>query len=111
MLYLKERALNDEQRSFASWLPPHHLRKCLFPGFTSGVLWNMGNLGGTLASLPPLQSVGYSLCQSALLVGCLWGVLYFKEIQGTKNLAMFAAGAGVNLVGLIVTGYFGQAKS
>jgi hypothetical protein len=97
-------------KSMAEWLPPHHFRKCFLPGFLSGVLWNMGNLGGTLASLPPLEAVGYTMAQSALLVACLWGVVYFKEIQGTTNLSMFASGAGFTLVGLVIAGYFGQAK-
>ena len=74
---------------------------------TSGFLWNIGNLGATLSELPPLTAVGYTLTQSALLVGCLWGILYFGEIKGRENLMLFSLGAFVTLCGLCFTGYYG----
>jgi glucose uptake protein GlcU len=109
LLYIKDKVNGKIQgRTIREWLPPHHCRKCLLSGASSGAIWNMGNLGATVGSLPPLQTVGYTLAQSALLVACMWGVFYFKEIKGGSNLRLFACGAGLTAAGLGVTGYFGQ---
>jgi glucose uptake protein GlcU len=111
MLYLKDKfSGNLRGRTMREWLPPHHCRKCLLAGASSGAIWNMGNLGATLGSLPPLQTVGYTLSQAALLVGALWGVLFFREIKGSSNLMLFAVGAGFTCAGLGVSGFFGQSS-
>lgn len=99
---------SGSKAGFRAWLPPHHCHTCAGPGMLSGFLWNLGNLGATLAELPPLQAVGYPITQSALLVGCAWGVFYFKEIKGRENIQLFWFGALVTMIGLVVTGWWGQ---
>jgi glucose uptake protein GlcU len=110
LLYIFENSgsLCGNKQSFSEWLPPAHFKKCFWPGFLSGLLWNAGNLGATLASLPPLQTVGYTITQSALLVGCAWGVFVFKEIKGTRNVRLFWVGAFVTLAGLCILGWYGK---
>lgn len=86
--------------------PQLFLGKAFLPGFTSGVLWNIGNVGAVLSTLPPLGAgIGYPLSQAALLVGCCWGIFWFKEI---KKIRLFAIGATVVLVGMIIAGVFGK---
>eukprot|EP00670_Eutreptiella_braarudii_P008234 CAMPEP_0174312586 /NCGR_PEP_ID=MMETSP0810-20121108/4379_1 /TAXON_ID=73025 ORGANISM="Eutreptiella gymnastica-like, Strain CCMP1594" /NCGR_SAMPLE_ID=MMETSP0810 /ASSEMBLY_ACC=CAM_ASM_000659 /LENGTH=356 /DNA_ID=CAMNT_0015421009 /DNA_START=131 /DNA_END=1201 /DNA_ORIENTATION=- len=111
VLYVKHAVSEGAgRRSMSQWLPAPHVRTCMFPGMLAGVLWNMGNLGATVANLPPLGAVGYTLTQAALLPACMWGVFYFKEIRGRRNIVMFSVGAVVILAGLIITGYFGQTE-
>ena len=57
-----------------------HLRACLPAGMLSGTFWNLGSVGGTVATLPPLgQGVGYPMSQAALLVsGVLFGAQHFQ---------------------------------
>ena len=38
-------------------------------------------------------------------VSGLWGILYFKEIQGAKNIAKWFASAGVTICGIILLSY------
>ena len=88
-------------------LPPAHVRSCALPGMLSGALWNAGNGGATLATLPPLgQGVGYPLSQAALLVSAAWGVFYFREITGTESVRRFWIGAIVTFLGMAMAGYF-----
>jgi hypothetical protein len=107
LLYQLDSKARSAKLGFLAWLPLPHFRSCLIPGVISGALWNTGNLGATLSVLPPLTAVGYTLTQSALLVGCLWGILYFKEIRGKDNLVLFGLGAAVTMGGLLLTGYYG----
>ena len=66
-----------------------HLATCFAPAALSGLLWNLGFIGVTLALVPPWGlTVGGPCTQACLLVSCLWGVFYYKEVQGT-----FLAGA------------------
>jgi len=34
-------------------------------------------------------TVGYPLCQCALLVAGLWGIIYFREIKGGIKIGFF----------------------
>jgi glucose uptake protein GlcU len=88
--------------------PAFYVDRALVPGALSGTLWNMGNVGAVLATLPPLGTgIGYPLSQSALLVGCAWGIFVFKEI---KKVGLFGVGAVVTLGGVIVAGEFGKSS-
>jgi glucose uptake protein GlcU len=87
--------------------PPMHLRACIAPGMLSGLLWNCGNIGGTMATLQPLgQGVGYPMSQAAMLVSGAWGVFYFKEITGVRRVRKFWAGAATTFAGMCVAGVF-----
>ncbi|GMH49805.1 hypothetical protein TrRE_jg11293 [Triparma retinervis] len=46
------------------------------------------------------EAVGYSICQSSLLISGLWGIFYFKEVQGS-NRAKWGAAAVMCLVGIV----------
>ncbi len=52
-------------------------------------------------------TVGYPLCQMALLVAGLWGVLYYREIRGVRAVACFAVGAVTVCGGASVLAIYG----
>lgn len=87
------------------WQP----KKALLPGLVSGLLWNAGNMCSILSQLPPLgMGIGYPLTQCCILVGGLWGILYFKEITGQKTIALFFLCTLVLLSGASLLGIFGS---
>lgn len=60
------------------------------PSILSGILWAIGCAGAMLATSGLGNAVGFPLaCNGTFLVNSSWSVLYFKEIQGTRNLCLF----------------------
>jgi glucose uptake protein GlcU len=82
-------------------------KRCVVPCLVSGVLWNGGNICSILAQLPPLGlAVGYPLTQCCILVGGLWGIFYYREIQGRTTIALFFLCTVVLLAGASTLGVF-----
>ena len=74
-----------------------------------GFLWNFGNVGSMLAVASPLGlTVGYPLCQCALLIGGCWGIFYFKEITERRAIVLFFVSAMVLLSGATLMALFGK---
>lgn len=89
-------------------IPEFHFRATFLPGFATGVIWNIGNLGSTYASMSPLGlSVGYPLTQCALVIAGIWGLVVFKELKGIRPILMFFLSVGVLLSGCALMGVFG----
>lgn len=62
--------------------PQMHASRCFLPAALSGVLWNTGFVGVTLALIPDWGlSVGGPCSQACLLVSGLWGVFFFREVR------------------------------
>lgn len=96
----------------ANWgeLPDFHVRTCALPGISSGVLWNLANIGSIYGQLPPLGlSVGYPLSQCALFVGGIFGIFYYKEITGAPKISAWFFFAFILLGGASILGYYGSA--
>lgn len=82
----------------------------ILPGFVSGVIWAIAQTSWFVANQElsfmvtfPIISVGPGL------VGSLWGVFFYGEIQGRRNLTFLALAfitAGIG-VGMIVVSKFG----
>lgn len=68
----------------------------------SGIIWNIGNLFGVIAISLIGLSKGLPLTQSSVLVGIIWGILYFKEIAQIKQKIQILIGAGILLIGVVV---------
>lgn len=85
---------------FKTWLP---LR-----GLICGTLWNIGNWASIYAVLLLGQAVGFTLCQTALLVAGLWGIFLFREISGWIRITIFFSSALVLLCGVALLAYFGH---
>jgi len=58
------------------------LRIVTIPAICAGLLWSIGNICSIFAVLHLGQAIGYSACQANVLVCGLWGIFYFREING-----------------------------
>mmetsp|Transcript_8786 Transcript_8786/g.18872 ORF Transcript_8786/g.18872 Transcript_8786/m.18872 type:complete len:452 (+) Transcript_8786:147-1502(+) len=86
-------------------LPSFHLRQMWLPGMLSGTLYSIGNFSGIIATTYLGQGVGYSVCQSALIVSGMWGICYFKEITGADAICKWFCCAFVTLTGILWLSY------
>ncbi|KAL3933295.1 MAG: hypothetical protein SGBAC_010463 [Bacillariaceae sp.] len=82
-------------------LPSWHVRELGLPGMLAGLLYSVGNFCSILAVAYLGQGVGFSFCQGQLLVSGLWGVFYFKEIQGRTIIVKWFGSALITTVGII----------
>jgi len=88
--------------------PVFYIFDAAIPATASGLLWNCGNLGSIVATASPLGlTVGYPLCQCALLVAGLWGIIYFREIKGGIKIGFFFISALVLLTGAGLLSVYG----
>ena len=75
-------------------VPPEALLPCV----ASGMVWSFGCMGGILATAGLGNSVGFVLLLNlSLLVNSAWSVLYFREIEGQRDLRMFYAGCVLSI--------------
>jgi hypothetical protein len=72
-----------------------------------GVLWATANFAATYAVILLGITVGVPLCQCALVVAALWGVVFFREIRGRLEIGIFSLGAVTILGGAFMLGRFG----
>jgi glucose uptake protein GlcU len=86
-------------------LPAWHVRELGLPGVLAGLFYSVGNFGAILAVAYLGQGVGFSFCQGQLLISGLWGVFYFKEIQGRETITKWFASAIVTVFGIILLSY------
>uniref|UniRef100_A0A7S4HV00 EamA domain-containing protein n=1 Tax=Odontella aurita TaxID=265563 RepID=A0A7S4HV00_9STRA len=64
--------------------------EAMLPSVFSGIVWAVGCAGGMLATAGLGNAVGFPLLlNGAFLVNSSWSILYFKEIQGARNLQLF----------------------
>jgi hypothetical protein len=86
-------------------LPAWHVKKLGLPGMFAGIFYSIGNFCSILAVAYLGQGVGFSFCQGQLLISGLWGVFYFKEIQGRETIAKWFTSAAITIVGIIWLSY------
>jgi len=79
-------------------------KKQLKEGLLAGVLWGIANLLG-------IYVVGFfgiakasSLTQTCVIIGVLWGLLYFREFKGRKTGFRIVTGTLVILAGALLVG-------
>lgn len=82
-------------------LPAWHIKELGLPGMLAGLFYSVGNFCSILAVAYLGQGVGFSFCQGQLLISGLWGVFYFKEIQGRETILKWFSSAVVTIVGII----------
>eukprot|EP00566_Odontella_aurita_P000594 CAMPEP_0113531744 /NCGR_PEP_ID=MMETSP0015_2-20120614/3664_1 /TAXON_ID=2838 /ORGANISM="Odontella" /LENGTH=373 /DNA_ID=CAMNT_0000430609 /DNA_START=543 /DNA_END=1664 /DNA_ORIENTATION=+ /assembly_acc=CAM_ASM_000160 len=92
-------------------LPSFHLREMWWSGLISGSLYSLGNFGSIMAVTYLGQGVGYSFTQLAMLVSGLWGIFYFKEIQGADMIIRWILAASVTITGIIWLSYEHEGES
>jgi glucose uptake protein GlcU len=73
------------------------------PAFCSGVIWAIAQVSWFIA-IQNLQMVVANPIVTSLpsIVAGFWGIVVFKEIEGTRNLALFGTGLAVAIVGVIL---------
>ncbi|KAF2076621.1 hypothetical protein CYY_002107 [Polysphondylium violaceum] len=86
--------------------PPQFYPQTILPSFISGFLWGIANCGLMVATQILGYTIGFPIGSSGpMVVSSLWSVLFFKEIQGVKNLLILLVsfmflGAGITLLAL-----------
>lgn len=74
-------------------------------GLLSGAVWNLGNLfGATAVSLIGLAK-GLPVTQLAVVVGVIWGILYFREIKSTNSIIQIIFGVIIFLIGVVLLNF------
>eukprot|EP00985_Skeletonema_marinoi_P015308 scaffold7874_cov128-Skeletonema_marinoi.AAC.2 len=90
-------------------LPSFHFKDMLRPGMLAGLLYSIGNLSGIVSIQKLGNFMGYSLNQSSMIVSGLWGIFYYKEIPGFKNILGFISSSVIVFVGILLMGRDHQA--
>lgn len=90
-------------------LPPLqlHVRVTAVPALITGAFWSAGNYCATVATAYLGNTVGFPLTQTCIMVTGLWGILFFREIQGRAAIALFGVAVVCILGGgalLVVSG-------
>ena len=75
------------------------------PGLLSGTLYAIGNFSSIIATTQLGQGVGYSVCQSSMLVSGIWGIFWFGEVKGATAISKWFAAAFVTLIGILWLSY------
>lgn len=71
------------------------------PGGLAGLLWSVGNIASMISVANLGEGVGYSIVQAQLLVAGLWGILWYREVQGTHAIAGWFMCACLTVAGII----------
>lgn len=74
-------------------------------GVLSGIAWNVGNFASFFAVLNLGITIGFPLTQMALFVSVLWGLLYFREITGRKNIMKIVLASIILLFGAVLLSF------
>lgn len=90
-------------------LPSFYFKDMLRPGMLAGLLYSIGNLSGIVSIQKLGNFMGYSLNQSSMIVSGLWGIIYYKEIPGFKNIVGFILSSVIVFVGILLMGRDHQA--
>lgn len=83
-------------------LPSFHLTTVGPFATLAGLLWSAGNISSILSVAMLGEGVGYSIVQSQLLVAGLWGVLWYREVQGTSAILRWFLFACLTVTGIVL---------
>jgi glucose uptake protein GlcU len=86
-------------------LPSFHFRKLWFHGGLCGLLWSIGNFFSIISVQFLGEGVGYSVVQANMLISGLWGILYFREIEGAWTKCKWFISAAFAVVGILLLSY------
>lgn len=77
--------------------------EAVLPSICSGIVWAIGGAGGILATSGLGNAVGFPLVLNlSFIVNSSWSILYFKEIQGRRNLQLFGCAFVLNIVSSVL---------
>lgn len=86
-------------------LPSFHLRVMWLAGGASGLLWSIGNFFSLISVFYLGEGVGYPLVQTSILVSGLWGIFYFKEVQGAERISHWLLSSLLTIFGILFLSY------
>lgn len=86
-------------------LPSFHLRVMWRPGGLSGLLWSIGNFFSMISVFYLGEAVGYPLVQTSILFAGLWGIFYFKEVQGIVQITKWLLSSLLTIFGILLLSY------
>lgn len=86
-------------------LPPFHFRVMWKPGGTAGLLWSIGNLSSMISVQYLGEGVGYSLTQASMLVSGVWGIFYFREVEGLSVRVKWFVSALITITGILLLSF------
>eukprot|EP00935_MAST-01C_sp_MAST-1C-sp1_P001481 g1481.t1 len=81
-------------------------RDLSIPGFFTGAFWAMGNFSAFFSTQHLGQTIGYPLTQTCVIVSGLWGIFYYREIEG-PGIGLFFVAVAVILAGAALNGLYG----
>lgn len=103
-LYLWHKHNYSFTRAYTA-LPSFHFRKMWPYGCTCGMLWSIGNFFSILAVENLGEGVGFSTTQASMLVSGLWGIFYYREIEGASAIMKWFVAASVTIVGILMLSF------
>ena len=83
-------------------LPSMQIRTLWKQGTLAGFLWSMANIGQIISVGALGESIGMSLIQSQMLVSGLWGIVWFGEITGWRDISGWVLSAFLTLAGVVL---------
>ncbi len=86
-------------------LPPFHFKVMWKPGGTAGLLWSIGNLSSMISVQQLGEGVGYSLTQASMLVSGIWGIFYFREVEGCGIRVKWFLSALITIGGILMLSF------
>lgn len=94
----------DYQKAFNA-LPSFHFRILCGPGSLAGLLYSLGNFCEIITVTALGQGVGFSFCQTSMLISGLWGIFYFGEVKGSERIFKWLMSSLVTLIGILSLSY------
>ena len=86
-------------------LPSFYFRQMWPYGMTCGVIWSIGNFCSILSVEFLGEGIGYASTQAAMLISGLWGIFYFREIEGTNAISKWLLCASCTVLGILILSY------
>jgi glucose uptake protein GlcU len=77
------------------------------PGLVTGAYWAMGNFASMFAMTYLGQTIGFPLTQTCIVIGGLWGIFYYGEIEGRLPITMFTVSVALIIAGAALDGRYG----
>lgn len=81
-----------------------HLKTLWLHGCTAGILWSIGNIGNILSVTYLGEGIGMSVVQCAIVISGLWGIIYFREIQGMTKIIGWSMSAILTIASIAFIG-------
>jgi len=86
-------------------MPSFHFRVMWLPGGISGLLWSVGNAASMISVDYLGEAIGYSVIQGSILISGLWGIFWFNEVKGSKNILFWFLSAFLTFAGILLLTY------